>query len=272
MPRKKTTPIPTHTVTYDTDAIMSVLMKVKAEGFVPVADLRAAFGDDKVTQAIAILYRDYRMFREVRRPWKDDQDVLGYEWADKRFSTKEAKSIPQELIFIKDLATKHSPRYGDYQEVTAHCVFNTDVLGGIPVKRDEHGDEVMSFDRANGDALILRYHQRAMATNALPLIGKQQALARRIGWSTIRIPIDDDPAIEARPVIVQNAQPGGAGKGLKLSEVLKAGTEFTIKALVPTSELKVDEFIRLLRIGGEFVGLSPGRSAGFGNFEVLSAE
>lgn len=68
---------------YDYSAIEKIALKVKAEGFVPLADLRTEFGADEVTKAIAILYRDYRMFREVRRQWKDGRDALGYEWDDR---------------------------------------------------------------------------------------------------------------------------------------------------------------------------------------------
>jgi hypothetical protein len=65
---------------------------------------------------------------------------------------------------------------------------------------------------------------------------------------------------------------GGGGKGLRRSESLPDGIEFTIKAMVPTSAIAIDEYLRALRLGGEHIGLSPGRSAGFGDFEVLGAE
>lgn len=55
------------TAKYDAESLSKIALKVKAEGFVPATDLKAEFGPEKFTQAIAILYRDFRMFREVRR-------------------------------------------------------------------------------------------------------------------------------------------------------------------------------------------------------------
>ena len=101
-----------------------------------------------------------------------------------------------------------------------------------------------------------------------PPFGQEAAAARRIGWSIIRIPSPTIKIVEHG--IVEQGRPGG--KGLRRSECIADGVEFTIRANVPTSVLAVDEFLRMLRVGGQFVGLSPGRSAGFGDFEVLEAE
>jgi hypothetical protein len=45
-----------------------------------------------------------------------------------------------------------------------------------------------------------------------------------------------------------------------------------LRALIPTTYLSPHDFLAVLKIGGEFVGLSPGRSAGYGNFEILGVE
>ncbi len=257
---------PTVTVRYDSESIANMALKVKAEGFVPAEDLKTEFGPEKFTRGIAVLYRDFRMFREVRRPWKDGVDVLGYEWADRRFSKSEVKKIPTELGFLVDLTAQLAPKYGDYQPVTARCRYLTAALGGVPVK-DSDGTPINSFERdRNGQLQILRYNLRAMITPALAMIGKEQALGRRINFETIRITPNGNLTKVERPV-----NDHGQGKGFCRSERLADGTEFTIKAFVPTSILSIAEYLQALKLAGETVGLSPGRSAGFGDFEIIEA-
>lgn len=101
---------PSVTVRYDSESIANMALKVKAEGFVPAEDLKGEFGPEKFTRGVAVLYRDFRMFREVRRAWKDGVDVLGYEWADRRFSKSEVKKIPPELGFLVDLTAQMAPQ------------------------------------------------------------------------------------------------------------------------------------------------------------------
>lgn len=256
----------TVTVRYDSDSIANMALKVKAEGFVPAEDLKTEFGPEKFTRGIAVLYRDFRMFREVRRAWKDGADVLGYEWADRRFSKSEVKKIPGELGFLVDLTAQMAPKYSDFQTVTAKCRYMTAALGGCPVK-DTDGSPINAFERdRDGNIQILRYNMRAMITPALAMIGKEQALARRIAFKTIRIHTNGNLSKVERPV-----NDHGQGKGFCRSERLADGTDFTIEALIPTSILSAAEYLQALKLAGETVGLSPGRSAGFGDFEVLEA-
>lgn len=266
-PRKKMAAgQPAVTVKYDAESIANMALKVKAEGFVPADDLKSEFGPEKFTRGIAVLFRDFRMFREVRRPWKDDTNVLGYEWADRRFSNTEIKKIPEQLGFIAELTTKTVAKYSDFQRVTAKCRFTMAALGGVPAP-EKNGIAVNSFERdAEGNIMILRYNQRAMIAPALAMIGKEQAAARRIAFSTIKLRPNGNLSQVARPVNDQ-----GQGKGFCHSERLADGTEFTIEAMVPTSVLSVAEYLQALRLAGETVGLSPGRSAGFGDFEVIEA-
>lgn len=249
---------------YDADSLAKIAMKIKAEGFVPAAVLKDEFGPDIFTQSIAVLFRDLRIFREARRPWKDGESVLGYEWADRRFSQSEVKKIHPELGFAIEL-TKQQLRYTDFEPITVRCRWTAPILGSVPIK-DEHEDPTNVFERDSlGQVLILRYGLRAMATRALQMIGKEMSIAHKIGFSTIRIP---NPAVKiVEHGIVENGRPGG--KGLRRSECIQDGLEFTIRALVPTSMLTLDEFLRMLKFAGQYVGLSPGRSAGFGDFEVL---
>lgn len=260
---------PVVVVKYDSESIAAIALKVKAEGFVPQSVLAKEFGPEKTTQGIAVLYRDFRMFREVRRPWTDGKEALGYEWADRRFSKAEVKKIPPSLGFIVELTTQMQPKYSDFEPVTVRCRYVAPILGSVPVK-DKDGDPTNVFERDSaGNVLILRYHQRAMAMDALPKIGKQAALARHIGWSIIRLPVNGSVKTVQHGIVERGVS---GGKGLRRSEVIPDGQEFTIRAMVPTSELAMDEFLRMIRMAGQFVGLSPGRSAGFGDFEVLAAE
>lgn len=256
-------------VTYDRDSLMSVALTVKGQGFIPKSDLTAQFGPEKTTQAVAILFRDYRMLREVRRPWGENgTEALGYEWADRRFSKPETSKIPPGLGFLLELVSPMMAKYSDFQPLTVKCVYISPILGSVPVK-DDNGDPTNVFERNRaGDVLILRYHQRAMASMALPMVGKEQAAARRIGFSIIRIPKPEITIVEHG--IVEQGRVGG--KGLRRSEQIADGTEFEIKAMIPTSVLSIAEFLQMLRIAGQHIGLSPGRSAGFGDFSVLEAE
>jgi hypothetical protein len=264
---KEAKPTADVTVRYDTESIANMALKVKAEGFIPAVDLKAEFGPEKFTRGIAVLYRDFRMFREVRRAWKDGQDALGYEWADRRFSKSEVKKIPENLGFLVDLTQQMAPKYSDFQRVVARCRYVTAALGGCPVK-DTDGEMTNAFERdTEGRVQILRYNMRAMITPALAMIGKEQALARRIGFHTIRLETNGNLSRVSRPV-----NDHGQGKGFCRSERLADGTEFTVVAEVPTSILSVAEYLEALRLAGATVGLSPGRSAGFGDFEVLGAE
>ena len=270
MKTKKSNPQSIGVIKYDAEAIANIAMEVKAQGFIPRSMLDEKFGADKVTQAIAVLYRDFRMFREVRRPWKDEQNALGYEWADKRFSTPETKKIPPALGFVLELTSGLKAKYGDFEPIAVQCRYTTPILGSVPVK-DKDGDPTNVFERdAAGRVLILPYHQRAMSSVALPMIGKEQAVARRIGYSTIRITPNGNLKHVEHGIVDPSGY--GGGKGLRKSESLVDPVDFTIHANIPTSALSIDEFIRMLRTAGQFVRLSPGRSAGFGEFEVIAAE
>ena len=167
-------------------------------------------------------------------------------------------------------------RYCGYERVTAHCRFIAPALGAMPFT-EQSGDKLNRFDRANGtgsDIVFPRYCLRAMAAKALPMMGKEAALARRIGFTRVTIPVEtvDEHKrpllieISSRPIIGED---GRTGLGIQRSEMLPAGTDFTIEALIPTSALRQDEYASLLTLAGQFVGLSPARSSGFGDFEVL---
>lgn len=251
---------------YDVEGLLAVGMKVKSEGFVPASALREAFGDTATTQAIALLYRDFRLFSEARRPWGDDgKEALGYQWANRRFSRSELKKIPASLGFVIQLAeSAPQPRYGGYVLVTARCRWTVPVLGSVPVK-DANGDPTNLFERdERGDVVILRYGLRAMASKALPVVDKPASVARHIRFRDVVVRGATTKAVQHGIVDEYSG-----GKGVRNSEQLPAGTEFSIAAKVPTTEITVAEYVEMLREAGASVGLSPGRSAGFGDFEVV---
>ena len=252
----------------DRELYLSVCTKVVAGGFVPATDLRTEYGDAEFTKCIAMLFRTFRVLREVRRPWKNDKEALGYEWADRRFSKAEQKKLPAALNAVLETFKQPAKRYTDFEEIAVRCRWTNRVLGAMPVKRD--GDDLNVFDRgADGSILIPAYCLRAMAAKGLPMIGKEAACARRIGWAAVRIADTKLLEIITRPIIDQDGQ---TGLGLKRSESLPADTEFLISAMVPTSVLREDEFLRLLKVCGQFVHLSPARSSGFGDFEVVEVQ
>ena len=258
----------------DRELFMSVCQLVIARGFVSAEDLTTQYGAEATTKAIAVLYRTHRMMREVRRPGEGG-NVLGYEWADRRFSKAEMAKIPPGLLFIIEQFAKPSKRYTDFVQITAHCKSLNGMLGAMPVKRED-ADTVNSFDRLNGtesDIFIPRYCLRAMLRKALQIMGQEMSLADRIVFSTLTFPagtVSKDIAV--RPVPPAMSGQPSQGRGMQLHEKIPGGVTFDIRAMVPTSVINPDQYLGVLRCAGEFVGLSPARSAGFGNFEVVGAE
>lgn len=245
------------------DAVQAIALKVKVEGFITADALKEEFGAERATVALALLYGQHRVFKKVPRPWKDGLEVQGYEWADRRFSTSMVAKLPPEMGWLADLSSPGKQKYGEYVEVNLRCRYTNTVLGALPGDTE---DDLHRFEGSGtGDVLILRYNQRAMASKALPMIGKEQAIARRIGWRMITIP-NAKIKIHRKGVVDEKRH---EGKGIKRSESIPAGTEFTISAMVPTSALSVSEFVQMIRMAGERVGLSPAGSSGFGDFEVL---
>lgn len=254
----------------DKDLYLSFVTKIVSSGFVSAEELRAEFGGEAFTKCIAILFRTHRVLREVRRKASDSgESVLGYEWADRRFSPAAIKKLPPELQIVVETFRKSNDKYGDYEHIVIKCRWTNKVLGAMP-REEKSGDQIHVFDRANGagsDVLIPRYCLRAMAARTLPAMGKEIAVARRILFKAVRVSgVAIEQEVEERPIVKDD---GHTGLGIKRSERIPAGTEFVIDARVPTTALKPDEYVDLLTLCGEYTGLSPARSAGMGDFEVL---
>lgn len=248
----------------DKDKLAQFCATIVDRGFVPRSKLEEEFGAGFASQAIAILFRTHRLLREVNRKGDDGEQILGYEWGDRRFSKSQAKKLEESgLEFVLQFEKKTRPRYQDFEVVRTRCRWTSPVLGAMP-KTDEKTEKLV-FDRDEEDNVYLpAYCLRAMMKTALPLLGKEASIAYRIQFSSVRV---ENPKIDimTRPVVSQNT-----GLGLKHHEAMPAGTEFTVEAMVPTSALSIEEYVRALAIAGKYVRFSPSRSQGFGEFSVLN--
>lgn len=250
------------------ERMQEIGIKIYAEGFLPYSEMVAQFGEQDATRAIAILFRNFRVIREVRRPWGKEENILGYEWADRRFSNPEAAKLPVEYQWLKDMKASRIPKYESFEHVKVRCQWVNSVVGGLPMQDDDGAFN--GFLRGNGKADILiipAYCLRSMFAKVLPMIGKEVAIARRIGWKRVEVKPRKLDFIPLPKVDESKGKSGGLG--VHRHERFLAGEEFIVDAMVPTSHLSIAEFIAGLRKAGDYVRFSPGRSAGFGDFEVM---
>lgn len=273
MPRKNTngaTPIPRAVPNDETQQALYLMADyIKGNGFVPHKVLREKFGDRIWTTFGALLYRDWRMVREVRRPFEElrtpeGENEQGYEWADRRFSKSEAKKIPDELQWILTLVSPTSGTYGDFRRAVFRCRWTNYVLAALPVA-DTASERV--FERVNGDIVIPAYCSRAMLRKVLPLINKPQVLSDHIRTMAVRVHADENIVKKLMPVVDERTK---QGKGLTQHEALPPGTEFTLELWYPATAIQLEELAPALALAGQVVRLSPARSSGYGDFEVIA--
>ena len=251
----------------DANVLQGIMMKVTAEGFVPKAKFIEQFGDTATTKALAILHKTWRVLVENREAY-EGKEVNGFKMAERRFSQAEIKKLPPALAFLPELFKQQNNKYGDYKLIAVRCRWTTPVLGGLPSKT-ESGDQVNIFEKnwTGKDIIIQRYGLRAMMRRALELSNRSGYACERFGFETVTV---------RDPKITENIRgmigPRGEGLGLCRSECLAAGTEFIIRAQIPTTYISPNDYIAVLKLAGQMVGLSPGRSAGYGDFEVLGVE
>lgn len=248
----------------DRDQLANMCASIVDRGFVARHQLEEEYGPGFTSQAIAILFRTHRLLREVTRKDNNGEQVLGYEWADQRFSQSQIRKLEEcGLGFVLQFQKDKRQRYKDFELVTMKCKWTSPPLGAMP--QSDEKIEKLVFDRdEEGSVYVPAYCLRAMTLTALPLIGKESAIGFKIQFASVRIP-NPDIKMTTRPVV-----DGNKGLGLKNHEYLSAGTEFTIEAMVPTSALTREEFARAIAVAGKFVRFSPGRSHGFGEFRVIS--
>lgn len=257
------------------DKLEAYCTKIVAEGFVAAKDLRTQFGEDFHTRAVAYLYRNHRLLIEKRQA-SDRGDELGYMWANRMLSKPDRAKIPASFGFIFEY-TSSRPKYGDYQAVALRCRWLTQALGATPAPQLIGGDDVKDLcmfepteyfaKRRNGGGPIVMpaYGLRAMFVQVLPTIGKEAALARRIMFRNVRLTATTTE--ELRRGTIDSAT--GQGLGIRRNEAIPAGTEFVIEALIPTTIIAPEEFVRVLQIAGQYVRYSPASHSGYGEFEVL---
>lgn len=246
----------------DAAKLRDLAMLVIAEGFVPVEDVVTRFGDTTATKARAILYKNMRVLVEQRQAWNGDEKV-GYRWADRRFSKADLAKIPPGYGWIMEVGGQVRVRYTDYQPITLRCRWTAPCLAGKPESEEEGATNRFERDLTNA-VLIPRYCVRAMLMSALPLLNRQPNLAYHARASAVLIP---NATVKETVHAVVDRQ--GKGRGHRRSEMLAAGTEFSLEVMVPISEISPAEYVKLIRVAGRHVGLSPGRSAGYGDFDVL---
>jgi len=246
----------------DAAKLRDLAMLVIAEGFVPVEEVTAKFGDTVATKGRAILYKNMRVLVEQRQPW-NGEEKLGYRWADRRFSKADIAKIPPGYGWVMEVGSSVRVRYTDYQLIRLRCRWTAPCLAGKPESEDEGAAVRFERDLA-GSVLIPRYCVRSMLMSALPLINRQSNLTFYIRASAVIL-----PNVTVKETIHAVVDRQGKGRGHRRSEMVAAGTEFTLEALVPTSDISPAEYVELIRVAGKHVGLSPGRSAGYGDFEVL---
>lgn len=252
---------------FDSKLLGQICMKVKGDGFVPREVLEETYGHAETSQAIALLYRTYRIFTEVRRKWgPEGEEKIGYVWATEGLTNKKMKKLPAFLGFLEKLVDAGGPRYKDYEGVTVRCQWTNYVLAGLPRGKEQ---EERLFERdADGSVLIPAYCVRAMFKKALPMIGAEAAVAERIHIAAVRV---KEPKVVRlkMPVVDMSAAPGHRGKGINEHEALGPGTKFELECIIPTSVIDPEDFVRMVAFSGKFCRLSPARSSGYGDFVVL---
>jgi hypothetical protein len=240
-------------------------------GFITKEELRKKFGDTVTTRGLAICYGMLRVVKEVDRPQDGGGIQRGYEWSDERFSNQKMKDLPEWMGPIKGLLQGKKVRYTGYEAVTVRCRWTNKVLAGMIDPADLE-KRVFDIDPITKEILVPAYCLTAMFRDAFQLVpalaDKPQAIAYRVKFAAVRIP-DAKDKIQDEYFPVAPEYRGGKGKGRTATQVLPAGTEFTIDAMIPTSEISVAQYLEVIQTAGKYVRLSPGRSSGRGDFEVL---
>jgi hypothetical protein len=264
--QEKSEPVNSMFSEQDSKTMQGIMLKIMSEGFVPKAKLIEEFGDSATTKAVAILHKSYRALVESREPW-EGKEVNGFKMAERRFSQPEIKKLPPALAFLPELFKQQNNKYGDYKPLAVRCRWTTPVLGGLPCKTED-GEQINCFEKnwTGKDIVIQRFGLRAMLRRALELSNRSGYACDRFGFETITV---RDPKITHN---VRGITDRDKGLGTCKSECLAAGTEFVIRATIPTTYISPNDYVAVLKLAGQMVGLSPGRSAGYGDYEVLGVE
>ena len=147
------------------------------------------------------------------------------------------------------------------RELTVRIRFTQPCLGSVP---DRARQGIMLLPRnPQGQIVFLSTWHASNMKFAAQLLGRHQGEVGKIRW---------DVVIEAK------AKPGayyhryyqkGNRKRFVRHEVLHAGQVIGVNCVVPSS-ISTDEFWELLRVAGQYQGISPYRNGPYGLFEVES--
>jgi hypothetical protein len=257
----------------DVTVIEAIVAKVTAQGFVPHADLLHEFGDRQTTRALALLHKTYRFLVESREPW-DGKEVAGFKRAEGRFSQAQLKKIPPQLSFIVQLAASKNNKYSEFKMIAVKCHWTNPVLGGVPKTtplvqengKATGGEQINAFERDwLGNVIAAqRFNVRKMMEQAFLLCNREGYAAFRLGYGTVVLDKNHVKIAEHIRGVTKDRQ----GLGTCKSEMVPAGTEFVLKFAVPASYISPADLLHVLKVAGEMVGLSPGRSAGYGDFVI----
>jgi len=187
---------------------------------------------------------------------------------------QEAKKIPADMQWVVEMASKGGSRYKDFERAVIVCRWTNTVLASLPVP---DSDKRRVFERVDGDVLIPAYCVRAMLRKVLPLVGKTMSLADNVRAAAVRVPVNGNGkgvgvtqvALPPRlmPVVDEKTH---QGKGVTEHESLPPGTAFTMELYYPSSEISLEQLIETVALAGRVVRLSPARSSGYGDFEIVS--
>lgn len=242
---------------------------IQANGFVPRAQLIKEFGDKNTTKCLAVLHKTWRVLVESREPY-DGQDMLGLKIAERRFSKAEVNRMPYELSFLPEMIKQTKSSYGEYKELAIRCRWTAPILGSLPRLSDEKIPEtLMAFERTPlGDVLIQRHGIRAMFARGLKLCNYSSYAVEHFGFESIVL---HHVKVKNNHIRGQQNERGDA-VGTIRSECIDAGVEFVLRILFPATFMSPNDVVRIVRTAGRMVGLSPGRSAGYGDFEIVKIE
>ena len=144
------------------------------------------------------------------------------------------------------------------RELAVLLRFLQDSLGNV---KDREGTGRFLLPRdPEGRLIFMPSWHHANMRWASQVLNKRQGEIRRIFWDPVVVPVE-------APVWRRRYSGEAGGRRYALHEVLAAGNSVVIHCVVPTSISDAD-LLELMRLAGQYRGLSPWRPAENGFFEV----
>lgn len=149
------------------------------------------------------------------------------------------------------------------RELTVRIRFTKHSLGNV--KRPKTGRFAFARNPSSGAVTFLSSWHRANLRFAAQLLGRHQADVEKILWD-----INVDGVVSRDSWYRRFYTVSGTNKQrYVLHESFTPGQVVGINCVVPAS-ISDDDFWELMRIAGQYKGLSPARPEEFGHFEVVS--